>query len=337
MGQGPIARYRQRWQRRRLLWRAFRSRRQLSCRQDNTASLRADDILVFVTVRNEAARLPGFLAHYRRLGVQHFLVIDNASSDTTTDVLRACPDVSLWHTSGSYKAARFGMDWVTWLQARYGHGHWCLVVDADELLIYPYHETQPLRALTSRLEAMGADSMAALMLDLYPRGPLSRAVWEPSDDAVAALGWFDPWGYDWERQERYGNISIRGGPRRRIFFRDTPEHAPHLHKLPLVRWNRRFAWVSSTHVALPARLNSAFDARRSLPTGVLLHTKFLPGVLARSAEEKLRAQHFTHPDRYGLYYDRIIADPDLSDPQSLRFVDWRQLVSLGLMAEGDPP
>jgi hypothetical protein len=326
--------YRQRWHRRRLLWRAFRSRRNLTPVHDRTAAIRPGDILAFATVRNEAQRLPWFLDHHRRLGVGHFLIVDNASSDGTADLLASAADVSWWSTSHGYKASRFGMDWITWLQVRYGHGHWCLTLDADELLVYPCHETQPLPALAARLEALGADAFGALMLDLYPKGPLSQAVCSPGEDPVAALGWFDAWGYDWERQQRYGNISIRGGPRRRVFFADRPEHAPHLHKLPLVRWNRRYAWVSSTHVALPSRLNRALDARLGLPTGVLLHTKFLAQVLDRSAEEKHRAEHFTHADRYEAYYDGIVADPDLSAPDSVRYQDWRQLVELGLMTQG---
>jgi hypothetical protein len=329
-----FSRYRQRWQRRRLLWRALRSRHQLTEVQDRTSAIRPGDVLAFLTVRNEAPRLPYFLSHHRRLGVRHFVVVDNASTDGTLGLLSTCPDVSVWSTVRSYKAARFGMDWITWLQMRHGHGHWCLTLDADELLVYPGHDAVSLPDLTARLEARGAEAMGALMLDLYPSGPLSQAVCAPGEDPVAALEWFDPGGYDWEVQPRYGNISVRGGPRRRVFFADSPDHAPHLHKLPLVRWNRRFAWVSSTHIALPRRLNGALDARRGLPTGVLLHTKFLSQVIDRSAEEKHRAEHFTHPGRYDTYYDRIVADPDLWTPDSVRYQGWRQLVSLGLMAEG---
>ena len=82
-------------------------------------------------------RLPHFLDYYRRLGVDHFLFVDNGSDDGTAEYLAAQPDVSLWATNHSYRLARFGVDWLGWLQWRYGHGHWCLTVDADELLVYP--------------------------------------------------------------------------------------------------------------------------------------------------------------------------------------------------------
>ena len=318
--------YKLRLKRKRLLWRAFRARRHLTCQQDNTARIAPDAILAFVCLRNEAARLPYFLAHYRALGVQHFLVVDNASSDESAALLRA-PDISVWRTEQSYRRARFGMDWLNWLLMRYGHGHWCLTVDADEILIYQDHETLDLRGLTARL---GAPSMAAMMLDLYPKGPLSSAHCPRGADPSAALGWFDPTGYSYHPLPKFDAVSIRGGPRHRAFFAQTPEAAPHLHKTPLILWHRRYAYLSSTHIALPRRLNRGF-ADQTLPTGVLLHNKFLDQVIEKSAEEKQRQEHFTHVERYGAYYDQIIADPVLWTETSAKLEGWAQLKSLGLL------
>ena len=329
--------YRLRLRRRRLLWCAFRSRRDLRAAADRTGMIQPADILCFATVRNEMTRLPYFLEHHRTLGIAHFLIVDNGSDDGTTDYLTAQPDVSLWTTSGSYRAARFGMDWMNWLLLRYGHGHWCLTLDADELLVYPDHTARPLPDLTRWLDARGVGMMAALMLELYPKGPLSTATCAPGQDPRSALGWFDATGYDWQRQQRYDSISIRGGVRQRVFFADCPDHAPHLHKIPLIRWQRHFAYVSSTHIALPRHLNQGFDARNPHPTGALLHTKFLDVVIGKSREEKRRREHFTHPERYGIYYDRIIDDPDLWTPDSVALENADQLERLGLMMRGDWP
>jgi len=92
------------------------------------------------------------LQYYRALKVSHFLFVDNGSDDGTAEFLQSQPDVSLWRTDESYRLSRFGMDWLGWLQMRFGHGHWCLTVDADELLIYPQHDTRDLSALTQWLE-----------------------------------------------------------------------------------------------------------------------------------------------------------------------------------------
>lgn len=327
--------YRQRWKRRELLWRGFSRRGELAALADRTGSIRPGDILLFSTLRDEAARLPHFLDHYRRLGVTHFLLVDNASRDGSVALLKDQPDVSLWQTGESYRAARFGMDWLGWLLLRHGHGHWCLTVDADEILVYPGWEERPLASLTGWLDARGIPAMSAVMLDLFPRGPVSAASWTPGTDPVQALEWFDPEGYDCTRQPKFEVISIRGGPRRRLFFADRPDLAPHLHKTPLVRWHWRYAYLSSTHLLLPRHLNRGHDARLNRPTGALLHTKFLPEVVPKSAEEKARRQHFTHAGLYDGYYDALIAAPDLWHPGAARYEGWQQLESLGLITRAE--
>lgn len=318
----------------RLLARAAAAEAALAPLADRTGTIRPGDVLAFVTLRNEAARLPFFLQHYRALGVAHFLVVDNASEDGSTGLLAAAPDVSLWRTQAGYRASRFGMDWLGALLARHGTGHWCLTLDADELLVYPGLGATPLPALTAALDAAGIPLLAALMLDLYPPGRLSAARYAPGDDPTATLTHFDPCGYWWEWQPKYRNISIRGGVRERVFFADRPDLGPHLHKVPLVRWQRGFAYSSSTHLLLPRHLNRGFDARLGWPTGVLLHTKFLPEILAKSAEEKQRRAHFTHAERYEGYYNAILADPCLMGPGSCRYEGPEQLESLGLMQAG---
>lgn len=326
--------YKLRWKRRRLLWRAFAKRRELQSVTDRTASIRPGDILCFATARNEANRIPYYLRHYRDLGVAHFLIVDNASTDDTPALLADQPDVSVWTTDASYRASRFGVDWLTWLQLRHGHGHWCLTADADELLLIPHHGSRDLHDLTGWLEGRGAETFAATMLDLYPEGRLSDATCPPDVPPQTVLTGFDAQGYTWEYQPKYRNISVRGGVRKRLYFSEKPDHAPHLHKTPLIRWNRRYAYVSSTHIALPRRLNAGLDARLNLPTGVLLHSKFLAQVVPKSAEEKRRGEHFTHKGRYDAYYDQLAGDPVLWSPDAARFRDWQQLEALGLMTRG---
>lgn len=329
----PWRAYGLRLKRRRLLWRSFRSRHALRPVANRTASIAAGDILVLLVQRNEMIRLPHFFAHYRDLGAAHFLVVDNDSDDGSREWLAEQHDVSLWHTVSSYRQARFGLDWVSWLLMRYGHGHWCLTVDADELLVYDGMDSRDLPALASELSRRDQPAFGALMLDMFARGPIGTQTYEPGENPVSVLNWFDTGPYRARRQSPMGNLWVQGGARDRVFFSDRSHRAPTLNKLPFLRWNRRFAYVNSTHTLLPRRLNAAYDGPGDpRPCGVLLHTKFLPGIIARSKEERRRRQHFTDPSAFVGYYDHIETAPDLWHADAQRYHGPEQLVALGLMS-----
>ena len=327
--------YKLRWKRRQLLARAFRKRRQVRVVADRTGSIGPGAILAFVTVRNEGLRLPYFLAHHRKLGVDHFIIVDNSSDDGSRDWLAGQNDVSVWVTEHGYKQSRFGLDWLAWLQRRHGAGHWCLTLDADEILIYPYHESRDLRALTGRLEVMGLNSFGAMMLDMYPDGPLSEQNYQAGQNPVEVLPWFDSGNYVVQVQPRMRNLWIQGGARARHFFASDPRRAPTLNKVPLVRWERGFAYVNSTHAILPRRLNAVYDeAGGEKMSGILLHTKFLPIAVEKAAEERERRQHFNNSALYEDYYRSLGQSPDLWCNRSQRYTGWRQLESMGLMSRG---
>ena len=327
--------WRLRWKRRKLLWRCLRAARDLTPLSDRTAAIRPGDILCLATVRNEMLRLPQFLDHYRRLGVTAFLIVDNASTDGTDGFLRDQPDVPVWRATGGYRAARFGMTWLGALLFRYGHGHWCLTVDADELLVYPDWDRRPLPELTAHLDAVGRPAMGAMMLDLYPRGPLDRADAGPQATWTERLPWFDPSPYRCRVVAPKRNRILHGGVRERVFLPHDPDRGPTLNKLPLVRWNRRYVYVNSTHSLLPPRLNDEYDGPGDPRlSGVLLHGKFLPDSPARASEELVRRQHFVAPQEYRGYHAAIAEAPTLWHEGSVRYEGWGQLLGLGLMGAG---
>lgn len=335
---GPLGRTaeatRMRWKRRRLLYRAWRKRGELTAVTPWRPVARGA-VLCLATMRNEALRLPHWLAHHRRLGVDRFLIVDNASDDGTAETLAGEPDVALWSTAASYRAARFGVDWLAALARAHAAGHWTLTLDADELLIYPHWEERPLAALTAELDRRGQPALGALMVELYPAGRLSGAPCAPGEDPVRALPYFDAGPYRARRQRPARNLWVQGGPRARVFFRDDPRRAPTLNKLPLVKWRAGHVYLNSCHALLPPRLNLAWDgpgdARLS---GALLHTKFLHTIVARSADPTHRREHFGEPARFAAYHDALAADPVLWHAGATRFEGWRQLEALGLLSSG---
>ena len=328
--------YRLRLQRKRLRIRAFRKRRELKREVDRTAQIRPLDLLCFSTIRNEAIRLPYFLQYYRDQGINHFLIVDNDSNDGSADYLAAQPDVSVWSTKASYKRSRYGVDWLNWLLMRHAHGHWALTVDPDEFLIYPFCDTRPLRALTDWLDASSIRSFSSMLLDMYPKGRLDEQPYQAGQNPIEIASWFDSGNYTIARNKRFGNLWIQGGPRARMFFPEQPAKAPALNKIPLVKWDRRYAYISSTHMLLPRGLNQVYDEwGGEKASGVLLHAKFLDTFSAKAAEELTRKQHYSASVEYRAYAETLRDDPDLWCKWSEKYINWRQLEILGLMSKGN--
>ena len=314
----------------------MRKRRELRSIADRTPSINRDDLLLFSTQRNELVRLPYFLNYYREKGVNHFLIVDNDSNDGSLEYLSEQPDVSVWHTRKSYKKSRFGVDWLNWLQFRYGHGHWCLTVDPDEFFIYPFCDTRPIRALTDWLDASSIKSFSAMLLDMYPKGRIDEQPYRAGQNPIEIASWFDAGNYTMDKNRLYGNLWIQGGPRSRAFFPDEPEKAPALNKIPLVKWDRRYAYVSSTHMLLPRGLNQVYDEwGGEKASGILLHSKFLDTFSEKAAEELLRKEHYAASVEYLAYAEALKDNPELWCKWSEKYINWRQLEILGLMSKGN--
>lgn len=322
-----------RLQRRRLQVRATVKARELQPVHQRWSGMGPGPVL-FSTMRNEAVRLPYFLDYYRKLGIAHFFIIDNGSTDDTASFLATQTDVSLWSSSGSYRGARFGVDWLNALLSRHGAGRWCLVVDPDEFLVYPHCDTRKLPALTRWLDSRGHTGLAVLLLDMYGDGPVSRTHCRIGEDPIAAAPWFDAGNYVVSRDAFYQNLWIQGGPRQRVFFADDPRAAPALNKIPLVKWQRGYVYKAGAHDLLPRKLNQTYARKGgSLTSGVLLHAKFMDVLSEKVAEEMERRQHYADSAEY-LSYAEQGDDIALWTPQSIRYEGWAQLCDLGLMAKG---
>ena len=327
--------YRMRLRRKRYRIRAFRKRRELSPVADRTAAIATGGVLLFATIRNERIRLPYFLRYYREMGIDHFLIVDNGSDDGSREYLEAQTDVSLWSTGASYKASRYGIDWINWLLMRHARDRWVLVVDPDEFLIYPFCDTRPIQALTEWLDGQSIRAFSAMVLDMYPKGKIDAVPYREGQNPFEIANHFDSGNYMISKNPVYANLWIQGGPRARKMFADTPSDAPSLNKIPLVKWHRDYVYVSSTHMLLPRGLNLVYDAAGGeKAAGCLLHAKFLSTLTAKVADELVRVQHFADGREYKAYAETLREDPDLWCKWSEKYINWRQLEILGLMSKG---
>ena len=300
---------------------------------DRPTAAAEGSVLCFGCVRHEALRMPHFLDYHRALGVERFYIVDNGSSDGTTALLLAQPDIHLFAAAGSYAASLCGVHWLNALLATFAHGHWALTLDADELLVYPHCETVALPGLVDRLEREGADALSGFMLDMYDSGPIRAARYRAGTPFLAACRHFDADTY--QRHANFG-LPVRGGPRHRLFWegRDRPNPSPVLSKIPLVRWRDGLQYEASTHrVGGGIALSDA--------SCVLLHFKLFSDFVESVAQEAMRKEHWDSAAQYAAYAEVLCEQPDLSAgfPGSMSYEDSRQLIALGLMRDtsGRPP
>ena len=322
---------------------------------------RPGEVIAVLVVRDEALRLPAALRHLRGLGVHRAIVIDNEFSDGSASVAQAL-GADLIRASGSYAAAGFGIAWANAVLDRWGRGHWALVVDADELLVFPGSGRIGLPALCDHLDAIGSEALPTLLLDCFPAGPLAACDYSAGDDLLAAAPFFEPAELRQEAVPDFPHALTYGGLRERLFFPDAdprrlrtrlrrrvwnlawrvpplrrrlpwlkPPELPTLTKLPLLRWREGAALLGSTHRVAPMRLVP------DQPTGVLLHFKFLQDFHARALDAVERNAHWDGSREYRRYLDRLRAEPGfaLAGPRSRRYRGPEQLLSLGLMQDGE--
>lgn len=288
-------------------------------------------VTVVACMRDEEARLPDFLHHYRRLGAAGFILIDNYSRDGSRDVAMAAPDVQLLAAEGAYSERLFGMDWVMAAIGQAGLGRWYLVADIDELFVYDDCERRRLPELVRLLERCGQKSMPVMMLDMY--GPLSVARTRfMSGASMLDTCPFHDVDYEidvdaarqWDARRRV--IHYRGGPRARMFSTPDRPFQGILAKTPLIFWDRRTLYLDP-HMAYPFNYN--LEPLR----GALLHFKFFSDFHDRAVAAIEHGQHWKGSSEYRHYLRVIESNPHLTlfDSRSRRYRSSASLVEVGLM------
>ncbi len=286
--------------------------------------LRDAKYVVFMVIRNEAARMPFFLQYYRRLGFEHFVVIYNSSTDNLHALLLPELDVSLFLARGEYTKSRYGNDWINGVLQRYGAGKWILYVDVDEFLVYPHGDRCDIIALTDELARRGRPSLPGMMVDMYSDRPIADNICAVGQDPASACPLFDGAGYIRKPDAGTETLWIKGGVRGRVFFRDDVWAGPALNKTSLVFWKKHFLFLKSAHQLWPFYLNNGPAQEPGTITGALLHFKFL-------SDWTVRRENTPEFDA-GSHQDETLAGPE-----NVQYSGWTSLETSGLIQMGGWP
>lgn len=310
----------------RKLWPTFQraglgfNSNQLELLTDETAlrDLNAADLAVICTCRNELDRLPAFLDHYRSLGVECFLFVDNLSDDGTREYLCDQPDCVTFSCDTHYRVGSYGTTWQLTLLANLRVGRWSLIADIDEFLVFPgWDGRRPsLPGYVSGGSLAGADAVRVQMIDMYPQGPLSGA------DLTAGSP-FDLAGYT-------DSAPLREmGPYRGPFSNDRTLTSAVRHRLlpgsrPLLYLAQKYALIRyKPWMRLSEGLHYAAEVQRAEQDLIFCHFKYDAAFEARVREEVGREQHFNGAEEYRLYL-AALAEGGLDFHDPAISVPWRE-------------
>jgi hypothetical protein len=287
-----------------------------------------NEIAAFIIVRDELVRLPELLDYHQRLGVEKFFIVDNDSSDDTSDYLLSRREVHGWHAAGNVRDAGNGTDWMKALLDEFAADRWSLLIDADEFFVYPGCERIALPALCRYLDRVGVRVLPAMLLDMYSDRPVAQTRYRPGDAMLQVCPYFDHGPY-WIDPRSGGRT---GGVRARVFWegKSDQDGPPLLRKFPLQRWVRGSALTIGRHkTTLPgADLTSV--------SGALLHFKFDDSIVPKATREVARKVYWNDASDYRRYAAVFAQKPDISlyGPSSVRYENSEQLIRLGLISAG---
>lgn len=293
-------------------------------------SVTAADLIVVSLVRAGEHHVEDFLTHHFKLGARHIVLLDNGSSDRTTEIAQEFDRVTVLKTQLPYKYYKYALK--RYLFDRFSGVGWCLIADIDERFYYPSSDRVPLDGLILYLNKHHYTGVVCQILDLFAEGPVHE--WPGGGRALVAESvWYDNSALRKQPYEsRDGNkssnpaiMSHSGGIRLAAFGVDAS-----LTKHPL---------LLKSGGARPSLSSSQQCANATIAdvTCVLLHYKF-----DRQFPEKCRVvareeSYFQNSRDYKAYLRRLEQNPllELKGPTTERFENLGQLVDNGFLVVSD--
>jgi len=282
--------------------------------------------IVLCVVKNEQARLPDFLRHYREAGVERFCFIDNGSTDGTRQYLLAQPDADVFEQLGHFSWIE-KQGWINHAIRQYGTNRWFIYADADEHIVFDDMAMHSFSNLTRMMHALGIDRVRGFLIDMYADGRLTRSAYTAPGRLAEAYPFFDSNTYIEERKEDI--ISVRGGPRARVFGGVDSLFRPEMTKYPLFLSHGESV-MANPHHHWPYERNLVSERYLGI-----LHYKFLPDLLERIAWAVESKRYWENSLEYRCYQTVIGANPEISlmGEMSAQYAGPQSLLSFGLIRQ----
>lgn len=280
------------------------------------------EIRAFVVVRNEKKRLPYFFKYYSSKGVDRFFIVDNGSYDGTLEYCLSRKNTHVFQTYESYRKADYGLNWDRILLKKYGIGHWCLILDADEIFIYPYYEQLSLKDLCKFLEKEKSTSVKSFLIDMYSKKPLYKSRITSGRNPLEEFNYFDQSMIRMARNKSYDcyDPKYSGGVRKRVFGLDSG-----LRKNSLLKYEK--------NVLIDVGYHCVYNTKPSALWASTLHFKYDSGLAKYAESESGREEYWDGASEYKKMNKVLSKKTYLSlyTKESIKLIDSMQLVNLRIM------
>jgi hypothetical protein len=299
-----------------------------------------DRISLYSIVRNERFFLPSFFEHYRGLGVNQFVILDDSSTDGSLEFLMRQPDCVVLNSEFAYgsvvrisepaKKAKFqraGVLVKSIIPRKFFPDTYAVYADADEFLILP-DECPTLPELYKVLAAQDIQVVYASLLEMYPASISDMRVEAESPGSLDELVSLYPF-YDREALveiDPMGQPKVLGrGASHRLFRQHGITKYPYLNTLLPAGLRRKLtSWIPATASVKPPIVRWSSDVelikshrvnRPSSPAMLLtlLHFKFNCDT-HRKAMMALELKSYAGGSKIYRYYMQLFSAMAASDP-----------------------
>lgn len=133
--------------------------------------LQENEVALVCLLKNAEFYLEHLLEHHRSIGVKHFLLIDNGSTDKTRELVAKQPDVTVY--SNTLPAKEYECLLRANIARRVVNGGWFLFVDSDELIVFSRGENRHISQFIEYCNMQKYDAVIGQVLDFF--SPVSLA------------------------------------------------------------------------------------------------------------------------------------------------------------------
>lgn len=244
--------------------------------------------ILICVLKNEVIKIQYFMEHYRKLGIENFVFLDNMSTDGTFEFLLEQEDAIVYRCEHPFVSNR-KIAWINRLIAEIGLNRWYLMVDSDEFITYLGCSEHNIEDVVMQNESRGFKRVASFMIDMYPKENLFTE--NEGSDFYRKCCCMDKDTYSFSKAAN--GIRIMGGPRKRVFGTNMK-----LSKYCLFYFEEDDI-VPSSHFLIP--FEKSFDVPVSIG---ILHYKFVNESDYQKMIESVRTECYSNNSaEYKTYYN----------------------------------